>query len=58
MADLCNLWEWSDDGLGDEHFAYFEPERGNVFEMRCLVMYRRKWRRKDGTLYPIPVRAA
>lgn len=44
---------WSDDGYDAEIFAEFVPR--DVAEARVRAQWRRKWRRLNGTLYPIPV---
>ncbi|WP_405375901.1 MULTISPECIES: hypothetical protein [unclassified Microbacterium] len=48
----ANYW---DDGINkealDEAFVYY---RQNISDLRLLVMFRRRWRRSDGTLYPVP----
>lgn len=49
----CDLWEWAGDfGLGPDEIECYEPS--DIFGARCYVMWRRKWQRTDGTLYPIP----
>lgn len=50
-----DVWGWHDEGTGPDDIAETEPR--DIFEARCLVMWRRKWRRKtDGSLYSIPKR--
>lgn len=57
FVSTCNLWEWADPdfGMGRDDIEYFEPQ--DIFSARCYVMWRKQWRRKDGTLYPVPQRA-
>jgi hypothetical protein len=56
FVSTCDLYEWAGDfGLGPDDIDQYEP--GDIFGARCLVMWRRKWRRKDGTLYPVPAKA-
>lgn len=44
---------WMDDGYDQELLIDFEPN--DVAEARIRAQWRRKWRRIDGTLYPLPV---
>ena len=41
-----------DDDYGMETLAYWEPEELHL--MRLKAMWRRKWERDDGSLYPVP----
>jgi hypothetical protein len=53
MIRLCGIEEWNHgDGLGPDNFSEMEPR--DTFEERCLEMWHEGWRRKDGTLYPVP----
>ena len=57
MIRICDIEEWNlGDGIDRDHFVDLEVR--DIFEARCKVMWHRKWRRKDGTLYPIPERKA
>lgn len=44
---------WDSDGYDEALLVDFEPE--SIAEARVLAQYRRKWRRRDGSLYPVPV---
>ena len=55
FVTLCGVEDWDGNGITDECLIEYEP-----FTMRGLrlkALHRKKWRRKDGTLYPVPVRA-
>jgi hypothetical protein len=56
MAVVCDLWGWTNgDGLSADDFHEWEP--ADIFDARCKVMWKRKWRRTtDNSLYPVPVR--
>jgi len=41
-------------GVGCEAVDDWEP--GNMRELRLKVLWRKKWRRKDGSLYPVPIK--
>jgi hypothetical protein len=41
-------------GEGYTHEDLWEYEPATVLEARWRAQYRRKWRRRDGDLYPIP----
>lgn len=43
---------WSDDGYDETLLIDFEPH--TVAEARVRAQHRRKWRRLDGSLYPVP----
>jgi len=50
---FLNLIEdWDGDGVGAESVMEWEPD--NVWELRLKVLWRKKWRRADGSLYLIP----
>lgn len=52
-AQLLDLYSWADDyGVGPDNFVNHDPE--TWAEARLCVLWRKQWRRKDGTLYPIP----
>lgn len=52
---LVHLLWWGDsEGYGQETFDEWEPE--TVGHLRLKALWRKKWRRKDGGLYPIPTR--
>lgn len=44
---------WDDESYGDDLFIDFEPL--DIAEARVRAQWRRKWRRLDGTLYPLPL---
>lgn len=52
FARLAHCRSWQDDGYGPDLFAEFEP--ATVAEARVRAQWRRKWRRLDGSLYPVP----
>lgn len=58
MIRECDLWDYdTGEGIGPDTFGEFEPR--DIFGLRCKVMWGRGWRRKtNGSLYPVPVRAA
>lgn len=43
---------WYDDGYTADSLSEVDP--ANMREARFLVQWRRKWRRRDGGLYPAP----
>lgn len=47
MARRCGYSEWEFDVLGD-----FEP--WDIAEARVRAQFRRRWRKLDGSLYPLP----
>lgn len=49
------VWEPSE-GYCDEDFHNWEPS--TIHGARLRAQYRRKWRRRDGTLYPVPTALA
>lgn len=51
IRDLARC-DAGDDEYGDELIAEWEP--GTLAYMRLKAMWRRKWTRGDGTLYPVP----
>lgn len=51
MLPRVDYDEWF--GYTEEEFWEFEPE--TISDLRMKVQHRRKWTRRDGTLYPIPV---
>lgn len=52
LGQMADPW----DGYTCEDLIEYEPQ--DVTEARWRAQYRRKWRRRDGALYPIPTRAA
>ena len=44
---------WPDDGYGPDLLSEFAP--ACVAQARVLAQYRRRWRRLNGDLYPLPV---
>jgi hypothetical protein len=50
LASLDALWY--DDGLTHDDVRDFEPS--TVSEARWWIQWKRRWTRRDGTLYPIP----
>ena len=53
---LTSLTDWCDDGYTADDLVEYEP--GSIVEARWRAQHRRKWRRRDGTLYPIPKAAS
>lgn len=49
---LAGIANWADDGYAADDVWEYPP--ANIREARWRAMYRRKWRRRDGGLYPIP----
>jgi hypothetical protein len=51
----CNVFygleDYDGDGIGYDTVDNWEP--GNTYDLRLKVLWHKKWRRKDGTLYPI-----
>ena len=45
------VWDWYE-GYCDEDVREWEP--ATVATMRLKVQFRRRWRRRDGALYPLP----
>lgn len=41
-------------GIGYESVDNWEP--GNIRELRLKVLWHKKWRRADGSLYPVPTK--
>lgn len=52
FARLAYRRSWHDDGYGPDLFGEFEPM--TVAEARVWAQWRRRWRRLDGSLYPVP----
>jgi hypothetical protein len=55
LATLSTVAEWAwwnSDGYTMDDFIEWEPT--TVREARWRAQYRRKWRRRDGALYPVP----
>ena len=46
--------DWFDDGEGYTRADIAEYQPRSVAIARLLVQWRRKWRRRDGALYPVP----
>ena len=51
MFDLYGIY---DEGVGPDEVGEWEPE--TVAGLRAKVYWRKRWRRPDGTLYPVPQR--
>jgi hypothetical protein len=49
---LTDLSSWCDDGYTIDDVYEYEP--CTMREARWRAQHRRKWRRRDGSLYPIP----
>ncbi len=43
---------WHEDSYGEELLIEFEPK--TVAQARVRAQHRRQWRRRDGSLYPVP----
>jgi len=50
--DVSDYWDGY--GVGDETVLEWEP--CSIRELRLKVLWRKKWRRKDGSLYPVPAK--
>jgi len=50
LCDIEGLWGYG--GVSDEDILEWEPR--DVQALRWKVLWRKKWRRADGTLYPVP----
>jgi hypothetical protein len=55
ILDLWQGWHCGDEGLTHVDFEEFEPQ--TVAQARIKVGWRRRWRRKDGTLREVPTKA-
>ncbi|WP_066303274.1 hypothetical protein [Arthrobacter luteolus] len=54
---VWSIWEPEDiDGLisDDGYDSWASSDARDLHELRNMVYFRRQWRRKDGTLYPLP----
>lgn len=49
---LREFIDWADEGYTTDTIWDWEPS--TVAEARLLVGFRRKWTRRDGSLYPVP----
>jgi|SRR6476646_6684230 len=49
---LCNLGYADDYGVTMDVVSDWEPE--TIAQARLKVGWKRKWRRRDGSLYPVP----
>ena len=52
LMRLASIEYEADEGYSDETIDEWEP--GDVWELRLKALWRKKWRRKDGSLYPVP----
>jgi len=50
--DVSDYWDGY--GVGFETVQDWEPD--SVWELRLKALWRKKWRRKDGSLYPVPTK--
>lgn len=55
LISIFNLPDIYDEGVGPDAVEDWEPE--TVAGLRAKVYWLKKWRRPDGTLYPVPRRA-
>ena len=54
---VWSIWNPEDfDGMISEegYESWAEGDTRDLYELRNMVYYRQKWRRKDGVLHPIP----
>jgi len=51
LVHLCDL-DYCGEGVSADDIIEWEPR--DLEALRWKVLWRLKWRRKDGTLYPIP----
>lgn len=54
LVRLTTATDWADDDAGYAADDICEWEPGTIWEARLRAQYRRKWRRLDGRLYPVP----
>jgi hypothetical protein len=47
---------WRDEGISEEDILEWEP--GDLRDLRLKALWRKKWRRKDSSLYPVPTKVA
>jgi hypothetical protein len=52
FVTLAGIEDWDGDGISVEHILEHEPTA--VSDLRLKALHRKKWRRADGTLYPVP----
>ncbi len=52
VFDESNAYWYDDEGYTIDSIADVDP--ANLREARFQVQWRRKWRRRDGDLYPVP----
>lgn len=50
---LAGIESWDGEGITDECLIEYEPVE--MWDLRLKALYRKKWRRADGSLYPVPV---
>lgn len=54
---FLNLIEdWDGYGIGYDTVQEWEPD--NLWELRLKALWHLKWRRGDGSLHPVPIKAA
>lgn len=54
-----NIWEFADtDGYGMDDLHEYRGQLSTIADARLWVQWKRRWRRYDGTLYPVPARTA
>jgi hypothetical protein len=58
LVTLWALWEYAVDGYTTDTFTEYRDEIRTIADARLWALWKRRWRRRDGTLYPIPVRPA
>ena len=54
LLRLVDIEDWDDSGISDETVSEWEP--GDLWELRLKALWRKKWRRADGSLYPVPTK--
>ncbi len=54
LSTVTETAHYYGEGYSSDDFANWEP--GTVWEARLRAQWRRKWRRRDGALFPVPTR--
>lgn len=54
LIQVYDIEGWDDYAPGNDDVSQWEPE--TIPGLRAMVHWRKRWRRADGTLYPIPAK--
>lgn len=57
LVRVTDVMEWADEDSGYTTDDVHEWEPRTVRDLRLKVQFMRRWRRRDGSLYPVPVSA-